>query len=186
MAVTTGGDILYGADATNAYLNGDTIYTNEIPTFVPVYGNYGILSLLGQSSPASSGTPQQPKSPARQQCEQQALQASAQEKSDAASDAVTVGALAFGAVEFGFGVGGCAVGAGAGLFVGTTIAEFTGGMSSFGGAAVGCFTGGVDMMLNGLMPSATAGLITGGIGYGVGRYSATRRYNQRMQQCSTL
>jgi RHS repeat-associated protein len=156
-------------------------------------GNLGtIMSQLqsqmggGSSSGAANSSPGKPKSPARQQCEQQAAQAYAQEKSDAGADALKTGAITFGVVEVGFATGGCAVGGGAGFLLGSAIAEFTGGLSSFGGAAVGCFTGAVDMALNGLGPSVTLGLIGGGIGYGVARDSATTRYGQRMQNCSTL
>jgi hypothetical protein len=159
----------------------------DIPTFdTSCGGGHGNRQpMTAPKDPANNG-PQKPKSPARQQCEAKAKQEYAQEKSDAASDAVTAGALTFGAMELGFAAAGCAIGGGAGTFFGTTVAEFTGGLSSFGGAAVGCFTGGVDMALNGLAPSATTGLIGGGIAYRVGRHSATKRYEQRMQQCSAL
>ena len=134
---------------------------------------------------ANNGT-QQPKSPARQQCEQKAQQQFQQAKSAAATNAWNGFKIGFFTTTAVNAAAGCAIGGGVGAALGTTIAEFTGATSSFGGAAVGCFTGGVDSALNGLVPSMFVGGITGGASYLVDYSSAKSAYNQAMQACSQI
>jgi hypothetical protein len=134
----------------------------------------------------NTGNPQKQKSPARLQCEQKAQQQYQQAKSAAATNAWNGFKIGFGTTTAVNAAAGCAVGSGVGGALGTSIAEFTGAMSSFGGAAVGCFTGGVDAALNGLAPSILVGAISGGVSYLNDYSSATTAYNQAMQACSQI
>jgi hypothetical protein len=110
----------------------------------------------------------------------------AQSTSAAATNAFTAAKYTFFVTEGFNAAAGCAIGAGVGAAFGTTVAEFTGGTSSFGGAGVGCFTGGVDMALNGLAPAALWGAVGGTISYLVDRNSAKNDYNQAMQACNQI
>jgi uncharacterized protein RhaS with RHS repeats len=150
---------------------------------VTVAGNGVCYYVLVNPCAANNG---QPKSPARQQCEQKAEQQYQQAKSAAATNAFTAAKYTFFVTEGFNAAAGCAIGAGVGAAFGTTVAEFTGGTSSFGGAGVGCFTGGVDMALNGLAPAALWGGVGGTISYLVDRNAASNDYNQAMQACSQI
>ena len=152
-------------------------------------GGVGGNACAGPNAPipcANAANNGPPKSPARQQCEQKAQQQFQQAKSAAATNAFTAAKYTFFVTEGFNAAAGCAIGAGVGAAFGTTVAEFTGGTSSFGGAGVGCFTGGVDMALNGLAPAALWGAVGGTISYLVDRNAAKNDYNQAMQACSQI
>jgi RHS repeat-associated protein len=59
LGITNDGNILTGAAATDAYLAGDTFYTNEISSFSPIYGNIGLLDVF-MNPPQQVQQPQQP------------------------------------------------------------------------------------------------------------------------------
>jgi RHS repeat-associated protein len=115
---------------------------------------------------SSTNATQPKKSRARQDCQDKAEADYAQEKQDALNDAGNAGVATFAATEFAFGAFGCVLGSIGGAALGTTISEFTGGLSSFGGAIVGCVTGGVDMAANAVGPAVFTGAIGGAVGYG--------------------
>ena len=138
----------------------------------------------GSGNKAANNGPQ--KSPARAKCEAKAEQKYNAAVGQAGSDfkkGFVAGVVGTSAINF---AAGCAIGGGIGAAAGTTIAEFTGATSSFGGAAVGCFTGGVDATLNGFVPSLVNGALIGGGVYLWDRYSASSALKQDLQACSQI
>jgi hypothetical protein len=70
-----------------------------------------------------------------------------------------------GVAVTGQAVAGCALGAGAGTILGGLATAFLGGAGAFGGAPVGCFTGGVSAVLEGLPQTVVYGIVGGGVTY---------------------
>ena len=132
-----------------------------------------------QTQPPNDGPP---KSPARQDCEKKAQQKYSKAKA-AAQISAEKGILIGWAVTAGLqGVGGCLVGSGLGVSIGTLL----GGVSVFGTTPVGCITGGVSAAVEGLPLSIPAGLVTGGVTYYLDASAAQERYQEDMKACSQI
>lgn len=145
-------------------------------------GNSGGSGGSGPGGPK----PAPPKSPARQQCEKNALQKYSNMRASIPGIAVR------GAEVFAVGTimlqaaAGCALGGGAGGILGGLATSFLGGEGAFAGAAVGCPTGAVSAVLDGLPMTAAVAVVGGGGTYAVERIVASQELTADLQACSQI
>jgi RHS repeat-associated protein len=136
-----------------------------------------------QSSSSNAGNIPPP-SPKRQQCEQEARQKYANAQK-AIPGIVKRGALVgAGVAVTGQVVAGCILGGGAGTFLGGTASTFLGGTGAFGGAAVGCPTGAISAVMDGIPQTVLYGLGGAGISYGVEKLVAKSELSKDLEACS--
>jgi RHS repeat-associated protein len=164
------------------------------PSCAPIYndgefqGSPCIMGIVvdGSRSSSSAANNSQPKSPARQQCEKNAQQKYANAKAAVPGIVARGAAVGAGVAVTGQALAGCALGTGAGTILGGLATSFLGGEGAFAGAPVGCFTGGVSAVLEGLPQTAVYAVAGGGLAYLWENHVANSEYQQDMQACSQI